>query len=159
MSELTKVPTPKAAAVYGLLALFNGLGRFFWGAVSDRIGRKWAYILIYGTQAIIFFVVGGIHSLVAVSILFGIVLLNYGGGFGTMPSFCADYFGTRYMGLIYGWIILAWGIGGIAGPILGARVKDLTGSFTRALPIIAGVLLIATVLPIIIRPPSPKSAA
>ena len=52
-----------------------------------------AYVLIYGSQVVIFFIVGGVHSLAVVTILFAVVLLDYGGGFGTMPSFTADYFG------------------------------------------------------------------
>jgi MFS transporter, OFA family, oxalate/formate antiporter len=153
MRELTGAAPATALAVYGFIALFNGLGRFFWGAVSDRIGRNLAYVLIYGTQVAIFFFVGGIHSLPLVATLFAIVLLNYGGGFGTMPSFNADYFGTKYMGVNYGWILTAWGVAGIVGPIFVARVKDVTGSFTGALPVIAVMLLIAMILPVVTRKP------
>ncbi len=153
MRELTGAAPATALGVYGLIALFNGLGRFFWGAVSDRIGRNWAYILIYGTQVLIFFFVGGIHALPIVATLFAIVLLDYGGGFGTMPSFTADYFGTKYMGINYGWILLAWGVGGIVGPIFVSLVKDATGSFSGALPYIAFMLLVATILPILARRP------
>jgi MFS family permease len=151
--ELTGAPATQAAKVYGFLALFNGLGRFFWGAVSDRIGRNFAYVLIYGIQAVIFVMLGYVHGMAAVASLFAVVLLCYGGGFGTMPSFTADYFGTRFMGLIYGWILLAWGVAGVVGPIFAARVKDLTGSFGKALPYVAGMLLVATVLPLITRRP------
>jgi len=153
MRELTGVPPSTALSIYGLIALFNGLGRFFWGAVSDRIGRNMAYLLIFLLQVVIFFTVGNIHSLALVTILFAIVLLCYGGGFGTMPSFVADYFGTKYLGLIYGRILLAWGVGGIVGPIFVAVVKDLTGSFTGALPVSGVVLLFAAILPVVTRPP------
>jgi MFS family permease len=153
MGELTGITPGRALAIYGFLALFNGLGRFFWGAISDRIGRRLAYILIYGTQIAIFFTVGHLHAVYGVATLFGIVLLNYGGGFGTMPSFTADYYGTRFMGVIYGWILLAWGVGGVVGPIFAARVKDISGSFAGALPVIAIILTVAMVLPIVIRKP------
>ena len=59
MRELTGASPATALGIYGFIALFNGVGRFFWGAVSDRIGRNWAYILIYGSQVLIFFFVGG----------------------------------------------------------------------------------------------------
>jgi nitrate/nitrite transporter NarK len=159
MRELTGASPGTALALYGFIALFNGLGRFFWGTVSDRIGRNLAYVLIYGTQVVIFFLVGGVHSLPLVGILFAVVLLDYGGGFGTMPSFTADYFGTRYMGVNYGWILLAWGVGGIVGPIFVARVKDLTGTFSGALPVIAVMLLFATLLPIFTRRPGASHEA
>jgi MFS family permease len=153
MRELTGASAGTALAVYGFIALFNGLGRFFWGAVSDRIGRNGAYLLIYGAQVVIFFVVGSVSSLVLVAALFAVVLLCYGGGFGTMPSFTADYFGTRYMGVNYGWILLAWGVGGIVGPIFVAAVKDRTGSFSGALPVIAVMLVAATIIPLVTRRP------
>ena len=156
MRELTDAPPGTAVAVYGFVALFNGLGRLFWGAVSDRIGRNLAYLLIYGTQVVIFFVVGGVHALPLVAFLFAVVLLDYGGGFGTMPSFAADYFGTRYMGVNYGWILTAWGVGGIVGPMFVAVVKDRTGSFSGALPVIAVVLLAAAILPLVVRRPGAR---
>ncbi len=156
MRELTGAPPATALAVYGFIALFNGLGRFFWGAVSDRIGRNLAYLLIYGSQVLIFFLVGGVHALWLVAALFAVVLLDYGGGFGTMPSFTADYFGTKYMGVNYGWILSAWGVGGIVGPIFVAAVKDRTGSFSGALPVIAVILLGAMILPLVTRKPGEK---
>jgi MFS family permease len=156
MRELTGAEPATALAIYGFIALFNGLGRFFWGAISDRIGRNMAYVLIYGTQVVIFFVVGGVHTLWLVAALFAVVLLDYGGGFGTMPSFTADYFGTKSMGVNYGWILTAWGVGGIVGPIFVAVVKDRTGSFSGALPVTAIILLAAAILPVVTRKPGER---
>jgi MFS family permease len=115
-----------------------------------------AYLLIYGTQVVIFFVVGGVHTLWLVAALFAFVLLDYGGGFGTMPSFTADYFGTKYMGVNYGWILSAWGMGGIVGPIFVSVVKDRTGSFSGALPVIAVILIGAMLLPVFTRKPGER---
>jgi OFA family oxalate/formate antiporter-like MFS transporter len=52
------------------------------------------------------------------------VLLCYGGGFGTMPSFVLDRFGNRVMPAVYGLILTAWSAAGIAGPQLVALIKD-----------------------------------
>jgi MFS transporter, OFA family, oxalate/formate antiporter len=158
-SDLTGAAAAVAAPIYGVLAVFNGLGRFFWGAVSDRIGRNYAYVLIFGIQVVVFFLLGSLHSLVAVGIAFAIVLLCYGGGFGTMPSFNADYFGTRFLGQNYGMILTAWGVAGIVGPIIAAKVKDVTGSFTNALIPVAVMLLIAAILPFITKKPAPPVSA
>ncbi len=154
-SDLTGAAAAVAAPIYGFLAVFNGLGRFFWGAVSDRIGRNMAYVLIFGIQVVVFFFLGSLHSFVAVGIAFAIVLLCYGGGFGTMPSFNADYFGTKFLGQNYGMILTAWGFAGIVGPIVAAKVKDATGSFTNALIPVAIMLLIAAVLPFLTKKPVP----
>ncbi len=130
-------------------------GRFFWGAVSDRIGRNMTWVCIYGAQVVIFFVLSGLHSVAAVLIAFAIILACYGGGFGTMPSFNADYFGTKYLGQNYGYIITAWGTGGLVGPYIAGAVKDKTGSFSGALLPMAVMLLIAMVLPFITKKPAP----
>jgi MFS family permease len=153
LCELTGIPADQAVAVYGAIAVANGLGRFLWGAVSDRLGRRLAFALIYGLQAAVFAVVGGVHALPAVTALFALVLLCYGGGFGTMPSLCADWFGTRHLGVNYGWLLSAWGVAGVAGPGFVAAVKDLTGSYLGALPVMAAVLGLAVALPALARPP------
>ena len=159
--ELTGASAAGALPLYGLVAIFNGLGRFFWGSVSDRIGRNMAYAAIFLLQVVVFFILAGLHSLPAVLIAFAIVLLCYGGGFGVMPSFNADYFGTKYLGANYGMIITAWGFGGLVGPLIAAKVKDTTGSFSGALVPVAIMLLLASVLPFLTKKSSavPMQAA
>jgi MFS family permease len=156
LRELTGAAPAAAAAAYGAIAIANGLGRFLWGAVSDRIGRRAAYVLIYGTQVLLFLAASHVQTLGAASALFAVVLLCYGGGFGTMPSFVADWFGTRHLGVNYGWILSAWGVAGIAGPLFVALVKDQTGTYAGALPWIAGLLACAAILPAVTRRPAPS---
>jgi|HubBroStandDraft_5_1064220.scaffolds.fasta_scaffold00962_8 OFA family oxalate/formate antiporter-like MFS transporter len=155
--ELTKATAAVAAPLYGIVAIFNGLGRFFWGSLSDRIGRNTAYVAMYLIQAVIFFLLGGIHTLGLIALCFAVVLLCYGGGFGVMPSFNADYFGTRFLGQNYGMILTAWGLGGVVGPFIAARVKDATGSFAGALVPVAIMLVCAAIIPFFVR--KPKGAA
>ena len=153
MRELTGATLPAAAAVYGTLALANALGRFLWGAVSDRVGRRAAFAAIFLLQIAVFLVVGRFHSMWTVAPLFALVLLCYGGGFGVMPSLVADWFGTRHLGVNYGWVLLAWSAAGVVGPGFVAAVKDQTGSYAGALPATAALLVLATLLPILVRPP------
>ena len=152
--ELAGMTPVAAAGLVSIMSIFNGIGRWFWGAVSDRIGRRWAYALIYGVQVVVFLVLNVTgHSPSAFLVLFSIVLLCYGGGFGTMPSFTADYFGVKSMGVNYGWVLTAWGVAGLAGPLFGSRIRDLTGSYHGALVPIAIMLLLSIILPLITRPP------
>ena len=156
LQELTGASPKVAATAYGGVALFNALGRVLWGALSDRIGRRFAYSLIFMLQAGVFFVMGGAHSLFWAVTAYAVILLCYGGGFGTMPSFNADYFGTKHMGANYGAILTAWGAAGVAGPLFVAEVKDLSGAFSGALPAVATMLALATFLPLVTRTPAPR---
>jgi OFA family oxalate/formate antiporter-like MFS transporter len=155
LRELTGATAAAAAAAYGTIALANALGRFFWGAVSDRAGRRVAFALVYLSQAAVFLAVGRVHSLPAAAALFALVLLCYGGGFGVMPSFVADWFGTRHLGANYGLVLLAWSAAGLAGPGFVSWVKDRGGSYAVALPWAAALLLAATLLPATARAPRP----
>ncbi len=152
-SDLTGSNAAFAATTVGVLAVFNGIGRIVWGALSDRIGRNLAYGLILGLQAVTFAAMPALHSVPLVALAFAIVLLCNGGSFGTMPAFNADFFGTKFMGLNYGLIITAWGCAGVAGPLVAAYVKDVTGSYGDTLLPVALMLLVATALPAIARRP------
>jgi OFA family oxalate/formate antiporter-like MFS transporter len=156
--DAIKALTGTAISAYAFVAIFNALGRFFWGAVSDRVGRNMTMVLIYAAQVVIFFLLPSFHSVPLVLFAFAIILACYGGGFGTMPSFNADYFGTRYLGQNYGYIITAWGLGGLVGPFIAGAVKDKTGSFSGALMPMAVLLLVAIVLPFITKKPAPAPA-
>jgi len=82
-----------------------------------------------------------------------VVLMCYGGGFGTMPAFTADYFGPKNVGPIYGLMLTAWGFASAFGPLFIAHMRETTGSYSGALRAIAGVMAVSTLLPIAVRPP------
>jgi MFS transporter, OFA family, oxalate/formate antiporter len=157
--EMVGMTALKAAGMVGLISIFNGAGRVFWAWVSDMIGRAPVYFLLYAIQAVIFFTLPSVRSLTLFSMCFALIGLCYGGGFGTMPSFTADFFGPKYMGGIYGWILLAWGAAAIPSPIMIARIHQSTGAYGPAIRLIAFALVVALVLPILARyRPRPKGA-
>ncbi len=109
-------------------------------------------------QAIVFVLLSHVHTFGGLAVLAFAVLLCYGGGFGTMPAFAADFFGPRNVGSIYGLMLTAWGFAGVCGPTLIAQVRQSTGHYTLALGMIAGIMLMSAVLPFVIRPPVTGSA-
>jgi MFS transporter, OFA family, oxalate/formate antiporter len=82
-----------------------------------------------------------------------VILMCYGGGFGTMPAFAADYFGTKMIGPIYGLMITAWGFASAFGPLLIAHLRQGGSSFASGLHVIAGIMLVSVIVPILVRPP------
>jgi OFA family oxalate/formate antiporter-like MFS transporter len=140
-----------ASGIVGVISIFNALGRVFWAWVSDYLGRANVYFLLFCIYALMFFLLPLATSQAAFTAEVAIIGLCYGGGFGVMPSFTADFFGSKYMGGIYGWILLAWGAGAIPSPLLIARVRQTTGVYAPAIHVIAVVMLIALVLPLLAR--------
>ncbi len=120
------------ATLIAVSSIFNGVGRFFWGGLSDHIGRTRTFLLIFSTQAVVFLALIWTPSPWLFSILVCYVLLCYGGGFGTMPSYVGDVFGVRMMPVIYGAILTAWSAAGIVGPPWAAFLTD---RFAGAAPV------------------------
>ena len=157
--EVTGVSAIVAAGLVGLIAIFNGVGRVFWGSISDLIGRKTVFLSLFLIQAVAFFILPSATTFFLFGALAAVIALCYGGGFGTMPAFAADYFGPKFAGSIYGLMLTAWGVGGAFGPILIAQVRDRTGNYRGAMYVIAVVLLISSAIPLLVRPPRPADQA
>jgi len=157
--EFVGMTAVAAAGMVGLISIFNAVGRVFWAWVSDWLGRARVYFLLYAIQAVIFFSLPHLRSTAGFSAAFALIGLCYGGGFGTMPSFTADFFGAKFMGGIYGWILLAWGAAAIPTPIMAARLHQSTGAFAASLRIVAIVMVCSLVLPLLAKRPKQEAAA
>jgi OFA family oxalate/formate antiporter-like MFS transporter len=155
--ELARVTAVVAAGMVGVVSIGNALGRVFWAWASDAITRKATFFVMFLVQALLFWFLPGITSAGILTAVAFIILLCYGGGFGTMPAFAADYFGAKNVGPIYGLMLTAWGFASAFGPLLIAYMRQVNGTYRGALHIIAGVMLVSAVLPVLVSPP--RSAA
>ena len=149
-----------AASLVSIISVGNALGRFFWAWLSDAIGRKWVFFVMFLLQAVLLVLLPVLGaSFVLLSILAFVIVSCYGGGFGTMPAFSADYFGSANVGKIYGLMLTAWSFGGVLGPLLISRVIDSTDSYSLAFFILAGIMAASAIVAFIVRPPRRGSEA
>ena len=155
--EISSVSAAVAAATVGLISIANGVGRLFWAWLSDFIGRRTVFLIMFALQAVVFWFLPSARSVTMFGVLAGIILLCYGGGFGTMPAFAADYFGTMHVGSIYGLMLTAWSAAGVLGPTLIASLRESTGSYNQAMYVIAGLMAVSAVIPLMVRPPVPDT--
>ena len=122
-----------AANAVGVLALFNGAGRIVWGMASDKIGRKNAMTLMFLLQGVMMLALIQMGSTeMTLSIAAAWVGFNFGGNLALFPTTTADFFGTKNVGINYGLMFTAYGVAGIAGPVLAGNVFDMTGSYLWA---------------------------
>ncbi len=112
------------ATLIAVSSIFNGAGRFSWGWLSDKIGRVQTFRLILGSQLVVFIGLLFVNDPILFGVLVCYILFCYGGGFGAMPSFILDTFGSKLMPVVYGTILTAWGCAGIVGPQIVAFLKD-----------------------------------
>ena len=151
--ELTKVTAIVAAGMVGIASLGNAAGRVFWAWLSDIITRRATFAVMFGVQVLLFWFFPNIAVPSMMTTITFVILMCYGGGFGTMPAFTADYFGPKNVGPIYGLMLTAWSFGSVVGPLYTARMRETTGNYAGALHVIAIVMAVSILLPIIVRPP------
>jgi OFA family oxalate/formate antiporter-like MFS transporter len=152
--ELAKITAIVAAGMVGVVSIGNALGRVFWAWASDTLGRRVTFAVMFILQIGLFWFLPSLHSVASVTTVAFIILMCYGGGFGTMPAFAADYFGSANVGSIYGLMLTAWGFASAFGPLLIAHMRQSSGSFGGGLHVIALVMTISVVLPLLVRPPA-----
>ena len=151
--------TSLGATLIALSALFNGVGRFAWGSLSDKLGRVTVFRIMLLSQFVAFMALGFVQSPWVFGALVCYVLLCYGGGFGTLPAFVSDTFGSKMMATAYGALLTTWGSAGIVGPQLVAWLRDNypQDASTYAFNVGAAFLLAGFVVSLGLRAPARKA--
>jgi OFA family oxalate/formate antiporter-like MFS transporter len=149
--ESIGLSTAAAAALVGVLGLFNGFGRIGWASISDYIGRPNTYTTFFVLQIALFALLPMTSSAILFQVMLAIVYTCYGGGFASIPAFIGDMFGTKQLGAIHGYILTAWAAAGLAGPLFAAWMKDTTGSYANSLVFFSGLFVVALLVSILVR--------
>jgi OFA family oxalate/formate antiporter-like MFS transporter len=139
-----------------ILAIFNTIGRFGSGAVSDRIGRTNTMIIVLALQAMNMFAFDYYTSPLTILIGCAFAGLCYGSLFPLLPAATADFYGLKNLGVNYGLVFTAFGVAGVWGSLLGGRIRDMLGSYSVAYTMCAVMLLIAMALAFMTRPQKTK---
>lgn len=140
-----------------VLAVGNASGRVVAGIVADRVGGIRTMLVVFVAQAALMGALafaGSTALLVPVAALVGFC---YGANLSLFPSTTAGYFGTRNMGVNYGLVFTAWGVGGVFGSMTAGTIVDSTGAYSLAYAVAAGLCLFAASLTFATKPPHPRA--
>ena len=144
--------TPTAAAsLVGIIGIFNGGGRIAWSTISDYLGRAQTYILFFIIEIVAFYLLAQTNSALTFQILILLIITCYGGGFACMPAYLADLYGIRQLSTIHGRILTAWGLAGIAGPMLVSYFHEAGYGYTTALECFAALFVLNTIIAIVLK--------
>lgn len=130
----------QASAIVSMLGLFNSLGRLFWGAASDKLGRFRTVLIMFIINAVAMFSMNFMGSFWLYAIGVSAIAFCFGGAMGTYPALVADTYGPKFVSINYGLVFLAYSVGAIVGPQLAAYVTQITGGEYYLAFIITGSL-------------------
>lgn len=140
------------------LAIGNALGRVVAGVVSDRIGGIRTMFMVFVAQAALMGVLAFSDSVALLVPVAAAVGFCYGSNLSLFPSTTAGFFGTKNMGVNYGLVFTAWGVGGVFGSMTAGSIVDSAGSYGVAYAIAAGLCVLAAALTFATKPPTPAAA-
>ncbi len=149
--EVIKMTPLAAASMVGIIGLLNGLGRIVWSTVSDYIGRRNTYIIFFLIEIVAFYLLASVTDSFLFQALIFIIITCYGGGFSCMPAYLSDLFGTKQLSAIHGRILTAWGLAGIAGPLLLSWIKETTNSYSITLYFFSGCFVLSLIIASILK--------
>jgi MFS transporter, OFA family, oxalate/formate antiporter len=123
-----------------LFAIGNTAGRLIWGTFHDIFGGKMVVItalsiLTVFTLLLLIFASSSIAFMIT-SFILGIA---YASNFVAYAADCSDIWGIARLDITYPAISIAYGLSGLAGPVVGGVIRDSAGSYSAALIIGAAV--------------------
>lgn len=142
----------RGAAAVAWLAVFNAIGRVFWGWASDRIGRRNALATMLVLQAATMLLLARLDTPLLLAVGASWVGFNFGGNFAIFPSLTAERFGSANLGANYGWVFTSYGIAGVIGVALGNAALGWSGSYFAAFAIAAALCLASAGLTRALKP-------
>lgn len=134
----------------GIFSLFSGVG---FGALSDRIGRKWGLAMVFLAQSTAYLLAGlklGNTTLVISIVLYGLAVFAIPA---IMAAAIGDYLGLSRAASAFATVTLFFAFGQSAGPALAGMIARTTNSFCSAYLLASLITAVAAVFAAALPPP------
>ena len=147
-TEVAKLDADMATLAVSLFAIFNGLGRPLFGAITDKLGPRhtamtsFAMILSVSLLVSLF----GQGNAVLYFFTFCVLWMCLGGWLAIAPTSTGIFFGKKHYAQNYGLIFTAYGAGAILGTLISGNIKDITGSYLDVFPIVSVLAMIGMIV-------------
>ncbi|GAB4336409.1 MAG: MFS transporter [Candidatus Abyssubacteria bacterium] len=149
----------KAAFSIGFATLFSIIGRLTFGWLGDFFDKRRLFMLTYSIEALGVLVLTQAAvpgSLYLFAALFGI---GFGGTIPLNPAIRGQYFGRASFGKIQGSMAPMLMMGGLIGPPLAGKLRDLSGSYGLSFLLIGLLQFCAAITIFFARPARRRSEA
>lgn len=147
--DLAGISASEAAIIVGIMGVFNGFGRLLWASLSDFIGRPLTFLILFIVNILMTIMIMLSHSPILFVIAMAILMSCYGAGFSLIPPYLSDIYGAKELAILHGYILTAWAMAALFGPMLLATSYAITHTYTATL--ICFILLYLIALMLIIK--------
>jgi len=129
--ELINLDSATASIFVSFFAIFNGIGRPIFGALTDKLKAKKTAIISFSLiiLASLLMIINNSANPVLYFIAFAIFWLNLGGWLAIAPAATSYFFGKKNYIKNYGYLFTAYGVGAVIGNLLSGSIRDIMGSY------------------------------
>lgn len=130
--EIVKLDAATAASSVSLFAIFNALGRLFFGWFTDRFSPKLAAIVSFTMVLVASLIMlkTGEGAVMSYLLAFSLFYFSFGGWLAIAPTTTLILFSSADYAKNYGIVFTAYGAGALGGTLLAGRIRDIFGSYT-----------------------------
>jgi OFA family oxalate/formate antiporter-like MFS transporter len=130
-----------------LFAVANFLGRLTWGTLSDYLGASLCIFLalLFQSASIFSLNIFPLSDITYLTLAF-FIGFGFGGNFVLFAKETAQVYGLKNLGIIYPYVFIGYAVAGIAGPISGGFLFDLSGSFSYPILLAGAMSLLGSLL-------------
>ncbi|WP_341531559.1 OFA family MFS transporter (plasmid) [Nostoc sp. UHCC 0302] len=130
--EIIKLDAATAASTVSLFAVFNALGRLFFGWFTDRFSPKLGAIVSFTLVLIasLMMLKAGQGAVTTYLVAFSLFYFSFGGWLAIAPTTTLILFSSANYAKNYGIVFTAYGAGALGGTLLAGRIRDIFGSYT-----------------------------
>lgn len=130
--EIIKLDAATAASTVSLFAVFNALGRLFFGWFTDRFSPKLGAIVSFTLVLIasLMMLKAGQGAVATYLVAFSLFYFSFGGWLAIAPTTTLILFSSADYAKNYGIVFTAYGAGALGGTLLAGRIRDIFGSYT-----------------------------
>lgn len=140
--DMTGMSAEMAAVIVGLMVIFNGFGRLLWAS----FGRPLTFLIIFGVSIIMPLSLILLPNPISFVIAMAILMTCYGAGFSLIPPYLSDIYGAKELASLHGYILTAWAMAALFGPMLLSLTFEATGSYIFTLIVFISLYLLALVM-------------
>lgn len=146
MISVAQANWQSGATLVMAVAVGNTAGRLLLGAISDRLGVFTTWKLLFAVAAVNMFLFAKYTT--PTTMIIGTVILAacYGACVPLTWASITSVFGKKYMGTIYGYTNISFGIASFIGPMVAAAIFDATGVYNKAFLVVAVFQIIGLLL-------------
>ena len=129
--ELINLDSTTASIYVSLFAIFNGIGRPIFGALTDKLKAKKTAVISFSLiiTASFLMIINDSGSAILYFISFAIFWLNLGGWLAIAPAATSYFFGKKNYSKNYGYLFTAYGVGAVIGNLFSGSIRDIMGSY------------------------------